>query len=91
MDTEPPGYIQDFFNINKEELKKIYVDNLKNEYGILLAVLSETKNKVNIIFLNSEKIKEMYGEKMIDNLQEKTMINVCDDDNKKVYWLQITL
>lgn len=91
MDTEPPGYIQDFFNINKEELKKIYVDNLKNEYGILLAVLSETKNKVNIVFLNSEKIKEMYGEKMIDNLQEKTMINVCDDDNKKVYWLQITL
>jgi 23S rRNA pseudoU1915 N3-methylase RlmH len=91
MDTEPPGYIQDFFNINKEGLKKIYVDNLKNEYGILLAVLSETKNKVNIIFLNSEKIKEMYGEKMIDNLQEKTMINVCDDDNKKVYWLQITL
>lgn len=91
MDTEPPGYIQDFFNINKEELKKIYVNNLKNEYGILLAVLSETKNKVNIIFLNSEKIKEMYGEKMIDNLQEKTMINVCDDDNKKVYWLQITL
>jgi 23S rRNA pseudoU1915 N3-methylase RlmH len=91
MDTEPPGYIQDFFNINKEELKKIYVDNLKNEYGILLAVLSETKNKVNIIFLNSEKIKEMYGEEMINNLQEKTMINVCDDDNKKVYWLQITL
>jgi hypothetical protein len=91
MDTEPPEYIHNFFNINKEKLKKIYVNNLKNEYGILLAVLSETKNKVNIIFLNSEKIKEMYGEEMINNLQEKTMINVCDDDNKKVYWLQITL
>ena len=91
METEPPAFIHDFFNANKEELKKIYVDNLEKEYGILLALLSETKNKVNIVFLNSEKIKEIYGEKMIDNLQEKTMINVCDDDNKKVYWLQITL
>ena len=58
-----PQYIINFIHNNIESLSKIYEEGLSsNSEGILACICSEKDNRIDIQFINNEKITEMITE-----------------------------
>lgn len=64
--------IDNFLKTNLEQLKKIYDEGIKeNEDGILLVNYLKQQDKVDVMFLNTNKVNEIITEEGWKEMKEK--------------------
>lgn len=64
--------INDFLNTNLEQLKKIYDEGIKvNTDGLLLVNYLKQQEKVDVMFLNTNKVNEIITEEGWTKMKEK--------------------
>ena len=83
MSEDVPDYIRNFFNNQKESLDKIYAENYQEHgIGILNIFMDKEQNKVDVFYLNEEKIKENYGDEYLKTLSidGDKIFQVCDKE-----------
>jgi hypothetical protein len=86
---EIPDYVNIFMTTNKEQLDNIYKEHIEKSFGILNINIDNEDNKVDVFFVNEEKLIERYGKEYVDEIKNEKFYQVYDKKTNKMFILKI--
>ena len=84
-----PDYVNIFMTNNKEQLDKIYKEHIEKSFGILNINIDNENNKVDVFFVNEEKLIERYDKEYVDEIKNERFYQVYDKKSNNMFILNI--